>query len=136
MATPRQIKVAHALVENLQSPRPVSTGQVLKSVGYGTGLQNQPKRVLESDGVREELAIMGFDVDTARTVVSEILRSKYEEGPTRLKAADMVFKSFGAYAPEKHTNVNLNIAAEPGDVDLDALITKAEADLKAQKING
>lgn len=52
------------------------------------------------------------------------------------KALDKAYKLRGAYAPEKHANVNLNIDAEAGDVDIDALITKAEADLKAQKLNG
>jgi len=54
--TPRQRKAAKAIVENLQSDKPVSTGEVLKSVGYGTGLQNQPNRVIESEGFQKILA--------------------------------------------------------------------------------
>lgn len=54
----------------------------------------------------------------------------------RHKYLDSAYKIKGAYAPEKHANVNVNIEAEPGDIDLDALITNAEAALKAQKLNG
>lgn len=48
--TPRQRKAAQAIVENLASSKPVSIAKVLESVGYGRGLQNQPNRVIESDG--------------------------------------------------------------------------------------
>lgn len=40
----------------MESPKPLPVGEVLKSVGYGTGLQNQPKRVLESEGFQEILS--------------------------------------------------------------------------------
>lgn len=53
----------------------------------------------------------------------------------RHKYLDSAYKIKGAYAPEKHTNVNLNIEAEPGDVDMDLLVANAEAALKAQKLN-
>ncbi len=54
-ATPRQIAAAKALAENQLLDKPLSTGEVLKSVGYGTGLQNQPSRVLNSQGFQELL---------------------------------------------------------------------------------
>jgi len=38
------------VIQNLQSSNPLPTGQVLQSVGYGTGIQHQPGRVIESDG--------------------------------------------------------------------------------------
>ena len=108
MTTPRQKKAVDALITNLQAPHPKSTGQVLKSVGYGTGLQNQPKRVLESDGVKDELKRLGFDEDSAKHVVGKILASEYEEARDRLKAAEMVFKVHGSFAPDKHVNLNLD----------------------------
>ena len=37
--TPRQKKGAKALMDNLLKDKPESVGMVLKSVGYGTGLQ-------------------------------------------------------------------------------------------------
>lgn len=47
-------------MENLLFDKPESKGEVLKSVGYGTGLQNQPQRVLESEGFKEALAEIGL----------------------------------------------------------------------------
>lgn len=107
MTTVRQKKVAQKIVENATLDKPVSSGQVLKSVGYGTGLQNQPKRVLESDGVKEELAILGFDEDSAKSVVKDILQTGKEEN--RLKASDMIFKVQGSYAPERRVNLNAKV---------------------------
>ena len=107
MATVRQKKVARKIIENAKLDKPKSTGEVLKSVGYGTGLQNQPKRVLESEGVREELINLGFDEDSAKHVVTEILTKGKEEN--RLKASDMIFKVQGSYAPEKKVNLNANL---------------------------
>lgn len=60
LPTPRQKKAAKAVVENALSDKPTSTGQVLKNVGYGTGLQDQPKRVLESEGFKVALGEIGL----------------------------------------------------------------------------
>lgn len=53
--TPRQELAAKAYVKNLQLDKPKPIGEVLKSVGYGTGLQNQPARVIESEGFQSIL---------------------------------------------------------------------------------
>lgn len=106
MSTLRQKKVAKAVVESLSQEKPTAQ-KVLESAGYGTSLQNHPKRVLESAGVIEELKILGFDTDTAKGVVAEILIAG-ENDSVKLKAADMVFKVQGEYAPERHVNLNLD----------------------------
>lgn len=107
MATLRQKRVAKRVVENLSHERPESAQKVLESEGYGKSLQNHPKRVLESQGVQEELITLGFDPDTAKSVVREILIGG-ENDTVKLKAADMVFKVHGTYAAEKHVNLNIN----------------------------
>jgi hypothetical protein len=107
--TQRQKRVARKLVENNQLDKPLSAGQVLKSVGYGTGLQNSPKRVLESEGVKTELIALGFDPENAKKVVGEILDDESIEPQHRLKAAEQVFKVHGSYAAEKHANINMNV---------------------------
>jgi len=109
MPTTKQKKVAKAMVKNMAKDKPDSAGQVLKSVGYGTGLQTQPKRVLESEGVQEELQILGFTEENAMTVVSEIMLNPKAQDNNRLKAAEQVFKVTGSYAPEKKAVVNLNV---------------------------
>lgn len=106
MATQRQKKLAQAIVENLQSEETKTAGELLEKVGYSEHLVKQPGRVMEQEGVKEELALLGFNENRAKAVVSEILETS--EDHNRLKAADMIFKVHGSYAPEKSVNLNLN----------------------------
>ena len=78
-------------------------------VSYGEGIQKQPSRVLESEGVQEELQVLGFTEKNAKTVVSEIMLNEEADNNSRLKATDQVFKVTGGYAPEKKLNLNANI---------------------------
>lgn len=124
MATLRQKKVAKAVVESLSHAKP--TGQkVLESAGYGKSLQNHPKRVLESEGVQEELISYGFSSEAAKQVVAEILIGG-ENDMVKLKAADMIFKVNSDYAAEKHVNLNVNVET---DSKLDSLIAHIEDEL-------
>lgn len=124
MPTLRQKKVAKAIVENLKSETHQSAGEVLKSVGYGTGLQNQPKRVIESAGVQEELIAYGFHPEKAKEVVSEILIAG-ENDTVKLKAADMIFKVHGSYAAEKHVSLIANVGATDRIIKLAELLKNA-----------
>lgn len=108
MATLKQKKVAKLIVENLTKDQPPSAGSMLKSVGYGTALQDQPGRVINSIGVKEELKHYGFDPETAKMVVGQIMMDG-ENDSVKLKAADMIFKVGGTYAAEKHVNLNLDV---------------------------
>lgn len=74
---PRQRKAAVAVVENAKSDHPLPIGQVLKSVGYGTGLQTQPARVLESQGFKVALAEMGLTTE----LITESLVDDIHEKP-------------------------------------------------------
>ena len=69
--TPRQKKGAKAVIENLMRDKPIGVGEVLKSVGYGTGLQNQPKRVLQSEGFKVALAEYGLTEELITTSLVE-----------------------------------------------------------------
>jgi hypothetical protein len=81
---------------------------MLENVGYAHSVAiGKPKEILESEGVQEELISMGFNTDTAKQVVSEILLGG-ENDTVKLRAADMVFKVHGDYAPEKHINLNID----------------------------
>jgi hypothetical protein len=107
MTTVRQKKVAHEIIKDFQVGNVRSASEVLKSEGYGKSLQNHPKRVLESEGVKDEFNRLGFNEEKAKEVVGLILSSEDEEAKDRLKAADMIFKVFGSYAPEKRVNLNI-----------------------------
>ena len=79
MATLRQKRAARAVLDAVTSDNPPSAGQVLKSVGYGTGLQNQPKRVLDSQGFQEALAEYGLTEELITTSLVSDIKKK----PTR-----------------------------------------------------
>jgi hypothetical protein len=101
MATQNQKKIAKLIIENATLDQPLNGGEMLEKVGYSPNLVKQPGRVLESDGVQEELEKYGFTEDNAKMVVMEILLNGDADANPRLKAADMVFKVKGSYAPEK-----------------------------------
>lgn len=75
---------------------------MLEKVGYSkTMAKAKTKDVLESVGVQEELRAMGFTEENAKTVVQDIMLDVEKDANARLKAADMVFKVHGSYAPDK-----------------------------------
>lgn len=100
MATQKQKKVARLIIKNASLDKPLNGGEILEKVRYGK-ISKQPSRVLESQGVKEELEILGFTEANAKTVVASILLNEEADNSSRLKAADQVFKVQGSYAPEK-----------------------------------
>lgn len=122
MATLRQKKVAKLIVDNMDLPNPLNKGELLEKVRYSKGIQQQPSRVIESKGVTDELALLGFTPEAAKSVVSEIMNNGDVEPNARLKAADMTFKVHGSYAPEKSLTVNINAGPSDEDVRLAKLI--------------
>lgn len=111
MATLKQKRVAKLVIENLELEKPLTGGQILEKTGYAPGVIKNPSDILESKGVLHELANYGFNPETARGVVSEILISG-ENDTVKLKAADMVFKVHGTYAAEKHVTLNIDESTE------------------------
>lgn len=110
MGTPKQKRVAKRIVENLALDKPETSSAMLENVGYSKSMaRHRQKDILESKGVKEELKILGFDEDTAKGVVSDILVGDKTQDKDKLKAADMIFKVHGTYAPEK--KVSLNVSA-------------------------
>lgn len=112
-ATQKQKRLARIIVENATVDKPLNGGEMLEKVGYSANLVKQPGRVIQQAGVQEELALLGFDPDTAMRVVGKILVEGENEG-FKLKAADMIFKVHGTYAAEKHVNLNVDVK-EPSD---------------------
>lgn len=112
-ATQKQKRAARLVVENLQASQPLTGGEIVANSGFGPSMKKNPQVVLKSKGVQEELAILGFDPDTAMRVVGQILVEGENEG-FKLKAADMIFKVHGTYAAEKHVNLNVDVK-EPSD---------------------
>jgi hypothetical protein len=105
-ATVKQKRIAELIIANSMLDKPLNGGQMLEKVGYSKGLQKYPSRILESEGVQQELEVAGFTERNAKQVVVEIMQNKEADNSSRLKATDQVFKVFGAYENE---NKNINI---------------------------
>lgn len=97
--TLKQKKIAKAVVDNLKGKNHKTAQKMLEEVGYSKGIAKHPKRVLKSRGVKKELKLLGFDEDSAKKVVAEIMNKGKEEN--RLRATDQVFKVHGSYASDK-----------------------------------
>lgn len=76
MATLRQKRTAKRLLQELSSPNPSSAAEVLKNEGYGKSLQNHPKRVLESAGMKEALRELGLTEELITTALVEDIEKK------------------------------------------------------------
>ena len=106
--TIRQKNVASDLVEVMKNKESITGHDLIARNGYGTGLQHQPSRVLESVGVKQALKDYGFTEDNAKKVVARILLSNKSKDENKLKASEQIFKVHGSYAPEKHLNLNID----------------------------
>ena len=131
MATLRQKKLAEALAMSIENGETPTKKDLLVSVGYPESTATTyPGKVLEQKGVREELEDLGFSEATAKKVVAEILINGEEES-ARLKAADMVFKVHGTYAPTESKNLNVDVKVEAKDsTKHDSLREEYEAKLR------
>jgi Holliday junction resolvasome RuvABC DNA-binding subunit len=110
MSTLRQTELAKALIENTQADKPLNAGQLLESIGYAeTTAKHIPGEIISSKGVKDALFKMGFNTDNANRVVAEILNDETNEPKDRLKAAELVYKVQGDFAPEKHLVVTKKI---------------------------
>ena len=118
MPTTRQKRVAKLIIENATVDKPKTGGEIVESSGYGVSMKKNPQVVLESDGVKEALNDYGFNEDNAKRVVAEILLDKRVKPDSRLKASDQVFKVHSTYAPEKHTNTNVNIEIDSKTLEI------------------
>lgn len=133
MPTILQEKLADEIVKNVKLKKPKNKKELLVSVGYAelTATQNA-SAVLEQKGVQEALEERGFTEDNAKRVVEKILNSDKTEPNARLKAADMVFKVHGSYAPDKHLNINLGQKYDPKDKAIVELRNKYEEELRTK----
>lgn len=101
MATLMQKKLAETIVQAAKLGKRMNKKQLVVSSGYSPiSAESSAHLILEQKGVQEELENLGFDTESAKKVVKSILKTGKEEN--KLKAADMIFKVVGDYAPEKH----------------------------------
>lgn len=133
MATTKQKRVAKLIIENSTLAQPLTGAEIVANSGYGDSMSSYPKRVIDTEGVKEALNDFGFTEDNAKKVVSEILLDETKDANARLKASDMIFKVHGTYAAEKTTSLNLTVEARLDDKDeLNALREQFEDQIKAK----
>lgn len=121
--TPRQRRAARIMADIAMGKRPdiKNQGDIVIAAGYSPATAVIPGKLLNTIGVEIALADNGFNPDTAKKVVNEILTSDKAMHKDRLKAADMVFKVHGTYAAEKHVSLNVD-----ANVDTEAMLALAE----------
>lgn len=129
MSTLLQKNLAREIVKNAKRKRPLNKQELVVLGGYSTAVaEGKPQVILQQKGVQDELHELGFNEYSAKKVVREIMLSKKADGNARLKAADMVFKVHGSYAPEKRVTKNLNMALSDFDNEtLEGLIAEEES---------
>ena len=89
--------------------------EVLLKVGYSVNTAHtQAGRVIKSPEVQNELKRLGFTTDNADRAVVGILNAPlYRQLITpsdKIAAAREVYKVTGAYAPDKHINLNASLS--------------------------
>lgn len=101
MSTLLQKNLAQNIVKNAKAGKRINKKELVISSGYAPKTaEGHAPEIINQKGVQEELENLGFDTESAKKVVKNILAKGKEEN--RLKAADMIFKVVGEYAPEKH----------------------------------
>ena len=114
MGTLLQKELAQNIIKNATRKKRLNKKELIVSSGYSEiSAESSAKLILEQKGVQEELENLGFDPESAKTVVKRILTKGKEEN--QLKAADMIFKVSGEYAPEKHLNINIPVPIYGGN---------------------
>jgi hypothetical protein len=131
--TPRQRKAAKAYINNFLSGKPVSTAIVLKSVGYGTGLQNQPSRVVESKGFKDSLKEFGLTEELITTALVQDIQTKPEKRVQELKlGAEILGMVKREEAPKSDVKNTYNFLFSP---EVQERVKVVNEDIKKMLIN-
>lgn len=105
---PKMKRFARAYVENGGNGT-----QAVKQAGYNVANDNVARSIgtenLTKPAIQAEIKALGFDADSAKSVVREIMADGSIDPNARLRATDQVFKVVGAYAPEKTLNVSVEM---------------------------
>lgn len=108
MSTIRQKILAANMVRNMVTKEWKTAKEIIVASGYAPSKGHNPHQVFDKLGFQEEMERLGFDEDSAKSVVVGVMRSKRSKPSDKLKATDQVFKVQGSYAPEKRVNLNVN----------------------------
>ena len=106
--SPNQERAAKEVAKAIKSKKLIEGKSILAEIGYGKGIQKNPKMVFGSKGFKEALKRLGFSIEAADLTIAKILRTGKEEN--QIKASQEIYKRTGAYAksPEdEQSKVNI-----------------------------
>lgn len=132
--SPRQQKAAKAIFQNLAKDNPASIGAVLKSVGFGTGLQAHPKRVLESQGFKQAVRDLGL---TEEFITNSLVKDITAKPANRIQELKLGAEILGMVKREetddkpKVNNTYINIF----NAETQEKVKQIEAEIKKVLIN-
>ena len=108
MSTILQQSLAKEILKNNKRPayKRINKKELLVSAGYSEiSAEASPQKIIEQKGVRRELKKLGFDTDSAKSVIKDILSREIDgkliSASDKINASREVFKVLGEYAPEK-----------------------------------
>jgi len=91
------------LTQLKNDPHNINLSEILIDAGYSeTTAKSNSHKIVRSPGFILELEKVGFTREKADKTVASIMNDERKKPADRLKAADMVYRILGAYAPEKH----------------------------------
>lgn len=130
--TERQRKLGEIVAEAFINGEVLTDKALAQEAGYAGGAS---VATLPDKKLAESLKLAMFSVDNAQEIVGEIMANPDNSAADRLKAADMVFKSFGSYAPEKKITLDIKSNANVSP-ELEKVRLKYEAELRLQLASG
>lgn len=107
MPTPKQLKAAELLSENIRKPKPDPIGKVIRKAGYSEEVSKKPKLVTQSLGFKQVLEKAGITDDKLAKVMDEGLSAmkvvtshtepdkEFPDHPTRHKFLETAVKLKG-----------------------------------------
>ena len=96
-------------------------------VGYSPATAHNPQKLTESKGFQEiweELIPKSLVVKTHRRIILKVDKDGQPHSDA-VKGVDMAYKVDGAYAPDKHLNMNVDIEQRPDVLELTRIVLEA-----------
>lgn len=91
MATVKQKKAALETLEVVRNGKSATKGEILRNADYSKNISEQPSRVLESKGYKEELAKYGLTEELISTALVDDIKAKPKKRLGELSlAADLL----------------------------------------------
>ena len=109
MATFRQKTLVQKMSGNVGKPM----GQIMKEVGYSDSFSQNPKRALESKGVRSELERLGL---TPELIVLALVEDINNKPQNRVRELELACKILSMDKREEETSKPVPIIALPYEI--------------------